>query len=425
MNYEEAVRYLESTVARGSKLGLGRVRGLTARLGDPQKQCRIIHIAGTNGKGSVGAMLASVLTQAGYRTGHFSSPALITPLDYFRINTQEITATQFAEALTEVQEQAERMDDLPTQFEILAAAAYTLFARQSCEIAVIECCMGGDLDCTNVIDRPLLSILTNVQLDHMGFLGSTTAEIASHKAGIIKSGCPVLLGSGMTDLSALGVIERRAEMLGAPLYDAGSQTGTAGEMTLDGTEYRFGGQTYRIALPGTYQLCNADTVLHAVRILREQGLSIPETAVCEGLAKVHWHGRFEVLHRDPLVLFDGAHNPAGIEQLCDGLARYFGDMRCAAVIGVMADKDYAQYAGMLAPHLRRVFAVRPDNPRALSAGELASVFADAGIEAQACGSVGSGVRDAVAFARAGHIPLIGMGSLYLYREFCDALQENL
>ena len=425
MNYEEAVRYLESTAARGSKLGLERVQELAKRLGEPQKQYRVIHIAGTNGKGSVGAMLASILTQAGYRTGHFSSPALTSPLDYFRLQTQEITEMQFAAVMTEVQAQAETMPDPPTQFEILAAAAYTLFARQRCDVAVIECCMGGDLDCTNIIDHPVLSIITNVKLDHMGFLGNTTAEIAAHKAGIIKHGCPVLLGAGTTDAAACAVIRERARMLDAPFCDAGAMTGTAGEMTLEGTVFRFDGQTYRIALPGTYQTLNAATVLHAVRILRMQGMTFPESAVHAGLETVRWHGRFEVLRKQPLILFDGAHNPDGMEQLHEGLTRYFGKKRCIAVIGVMADKDYSRYAQMLAPHVKCVYAVQPDNPRALAADALAEVFASAGIEAVPCRSVAEGVKNAYFCAESEHLPVIGIGSLYLYRAFCGALQEIL
>ena len=194
MNINEAKDYLKLASRRGARLGLERVRKLVHRLGDPQNRVQVIHIAGTNGKGSVGAMLAAVLHAAGMRTGHFASPALCAVNDYFRIDGEPVSDSQLAAVLTDVQTEAEQMDDPPTEFEILAAAAYLLFAQTGCDITVVECCMGGDTDCTNVIDRPLLSIITNIRRDHCAFLGETVAEIAAHKAGIIKAGCPVLSG---------------------------------------------------------------------------------------------------------------------------------------------------------------------------------------------------------------------------------------
>ena len=421
MNYREACAYLESTASRGSRLGLERVRELAEKLGNPQKAVQIIHIAGTNGKGSVGAMLASILTRAGYRTGHFSSPAITSVTDYFRINTQEISEERFAVLMTAAAGAESQMEDAPTQFEILAAAAYLLFAEEHCALAVVECCMGGDLDCTNIIDKPLLSIITNVALDHMGFLGSTAAEIALHKAGIIKPDCPVLLGGGQTDPEAAAVIRTRAESVHAPFYDAGTLQGTAGVMTLDGTDYTFDGKTYRLPLLGTYQICNADTVLHAVQILRGQGIALPEDSVREGLSQVCWHGRCEILSREPLVLYDGAHNPDGIRMARQTLDLYFPAGKVIFVIGVMADKAYAGYAEMLKPHMAYVYTVTPDNPRALNAAILADVFKEADIPAQACKSVQEAVCDAVERARSSGLPVVGIGSLYLYREFCEAL----
>lgn len=425
MTFTQAVSYLKSTSARGSKLGLDRVYQLMEALGSPQKQVPVIHIAGTNGKGSVGAMLASVLTAAGYRTGHFSSPALTGVQDYFRIDGREVTEEQLASVITKVAEIAEKMADLPTEFEILAAAAYTLFADERCQIAVIECCMGGDSDCTNVIDQPLLSIITNVQLDHCGFLGNTPAEIASHKAGIIKSGCPVVFGDCDTEKSACEVVETYAKSLSAPLDLVSGQQGTVTEYALNGSLYAFSGKNYRLSLNGTYQKTNADTVMHAIAQLRRQGIRIPEEAVSHGLSHTQWHGRFEVLHRDPLVIFDGAHNPHGIRQLQNGLDVYLKTQKCAALTGVMADKDYSGYPAMFADRFAHIFTVRPDNPRALDAQELAAVFAGGGIPSEAFSTVDDGTAAAISYAKSHKIPLIVFGSLYLYREFCEALRKNL
>lgn len=424
MNYREALDYLKTASLRGSKLGLERVTELMQRLRRPQEQYAVIHLAGTNGKGSVGVMLSSVLTKAGYRVGHFSSPALTNPLDYFRINGETVTETQFAQAITEVAAQAEQMADLPTEFEILAAMAYTLFAQENCELAVIECCMGGDTDCTNVLAKPLLSIITNVQLDHMQFLGSTTAEIAAHKAGIIKANCPVVVNPASTDAQALSVIRQRADDMKAPLTFVTPVEPDSVTFSLDGTQFKWAGEHWRTALPGAYQAENAATVLQTVDVLR-RSLSIPDEALREGLGDVHWQGRFEIMHRDPVVIFDGAHNPDGIRQLKTCLDAYFGTQKCAALVGVMADKDYSGYPALFAERFSFVHTVKPDNPRALDAQTLADVFANGGIPAAPFATVDEGTAAAYSYAKSHKMPLIVFGSLYLYREFCEAFRKNL
>lgn len=428
MTYKEAVRYLEMTASRGSRLGLERVRELVHRLGDPQAKLKIIHIAGTNGKGTVGAMLSAILTESGCRTGHFASPALTSPLDYFRINTQEITEEQFAAALTEVQSQAESMPDPPTQFEILAAAAYTLFYRQNCDFAVIECCMGGALDCTNVVEHPVLSIITSISYDHCAFLGNTLSDIARQKAGIIKpdTRSQVLVNTNSMAPEAETAIRQVCDLLGKQLLTVTPVAPESIRMSLDGADFSWEGACWHIPLIGSYQIENAATALEAVCVLREHHIaSIPETAVRKAFAGMHWHGRFEVLSREPLVLYDGAHNPAGIEQAHRTLQMLFGEQKAIFVIGVMADKAYAGYADVLRPHMEQIFAVRPDSPRSLDADSLAAVFRSKGIPAEACKSVEAGVKTALERAKSQNLPLIGIGSLYLYREFCEALRKFL
>ncbi|MBQ8927815.1 MAG: bifunctional folylpolyglutamate synthase/dihydrofolate synthase [Oscillospiraceae bacterium] len=422
MTYEEALAYLQSSA--GVKLGLSRVRELTERLGCPQEVPHVLHIAGTNGKGSVGAMLSGILTAAGYRTGHFSTPALLTPCDMFRINTQTVSEAHFARALTQVRAQAEHMADAPTEFELLAACAYHLFA--DCRFAVVECCMGGDTDCTNVIDAPCLSIITGIALDHCAYLGAHAEEIAFHKAGILKPGCQALVNDTCMSPGVLAVIRERARAIGAPLHTVSTCTGTGEAPTLDGTVYRFDGKEYRLSLPGAYQIRNADTVLHAVSLLRTQGIVIPEEAVQEGLSQITWPGRFEVLHRTPDILFDGAHNPDGILQLRESLVQVFGPAAKAVLVaGVMADKDYAAYPELLHAQTDCVFTVTPDNPRALPADALARTFRACSIPAAACKGVPQAVRCALERAEVQHLPVLGMGSLYLYRDFCEAVSGLL
>ena len=418
MNDAEAAEYLRTASGRGYKLGLERVTELTRRLGNPQEKLSVIHIAGTNGKGSVGAMLAAILQKAGYRTGHFASPALCSPHEYFRINGRTASPEQFAETLTAVQEQAEQMDDLPTEFEIIAAAAYTMFAKEQCKYAVIECCMGGDSDCTNIIASPQLSVITNVRKDHCAYLGNTLPEIAAHKAGIIKQNRPVL--TGCRNKAVLRVIREKAETLHAALYQP-DDTLNIICMTPEGTDCisrDFG--KLRLGLPGAYQPENAAIVLRAVKLLRQQGLQIQDEAVRSGLAECRWQARMEVLRNNPYVIFDGAHNPDGMQKAAETLTCCFGAKQSLTfVIGVMADKEYEQYPAMLRPLAAQIYTVTPDSPRALDAAALAEVFASACIPAAACSSVDEALTAALGTGNS----VIGLGSLYLYCAFRNAAEK--
>ncbi len=418
MTDAEATAYLKAAAGRGYKLGLSRVTELTKRLGDPQTKMQIIHISGTNGKGSVGAMLAAVLQAAGYKTGHFASPALCSPHEYFRINGKAASPEQFAETVAAVHDQAEQMDDLPTEFEIIAAAAFRIFAKEQCEFAVIECCMGGDTDCTNVITAPLLSVITNVRKDHCAYLGNTLPEIAAHKAGIIKQDCPVL--TGCRNKAVLKVIRDTAKKLHAPVYQPDEALEII-NMTPEGTDCisrEYG--SLRLGLSGAYQPENAALVLKGVTLLRQQGIAIPEQAVRQGLAECRWQARMEVLRKTPYVIFDGAHNPDGMQKAAETLTHCFGAERSLTfVIGVMADKDYRQYPAMLLPLAKSIYTVTPDSPRALDAQTLADVFTSAGIPAHACKSVEEAVRAALGTGSS----VIGLGSLYYYCAFRNAAEK--
>ena len=421
-NSAEVLEYLGIAAKRGSKLGLERITELCHILGDPQNETKIIHVAGTNGKGSFSAMLSHILRSAGYLVGSFSSPALTGVTDSFRINCREISQNVFTWVMNDIIPACESMEDKPTEFEVLTAAAYELFRRVDCNVAIIECGMGGDSDSTNVVESPLLSVITNVALDHTAFLGSTVREIARHKAGIIKEGRPVLYGG--TDLDAFEVITAAAFEKNAPL-SVTDQFRTLGTSTgVSGTELEFDGfGKARVPLIGTYQIYNIANVLTAVELLRREGLEISDEAVRKGLAETHWHGRFELLRSEPVVIFDGAHNPDGIRQAAASIRHCFGDGKIALLIGVMADKDYSLYPRILGHQVSRVFTVKPDNPRALDSDKLAVVFTNEDIPAQSFADLSEGVKAAYSFAKAEKIPLIALGSLYMYREFCAALDS--
>jgi dihydrofolate synthase/folylpolyglutamate synthase len=275
--------------------------------------------------------------------------------------------------------------------------------------------MGGDTDCTNVIEAPVLSVITNVRKDHCGFLGDTLAEIAQHKAGIIKAGCPAL--TGCKNPETLSVLRKYAENVHAPLYQR-SETLSDIRFSLKGTDFvssSFG--NLHLSLLGAYQPENAALVLDAVKLLRKQGIALPDSAVREGLANCRWQGRFEILHDDPFVLFDGAHNPDGMQSAANSLAQYFGTEKpLVFVMSVMADKEYQQYPAMLHDLAAAVFTVRADNPRALAAETLCGVFQAAGIPAKACANAEEALRAALQTGK----PVMGLGSLYLFRDFSQA-----
>ena len=393
MTEAQVTQCLDEAAKRGSRLGLERVFELSRLLGEPQKELRVIHVSGTNGKGSFTAMLSAVLGCQGYRTGSFVTPALTGVKDSFLIGAKPISSEKFCELISIVWAAAETMEDKPTLFELLAVSAYVYFRNEHCDYAVIECCMGADLDATNIVDEPLLSVITNVALDHRAFLGSTTAEIAAHKAGVIKAKRPVV--SGCTDEQALEVIKKRAKDLGSPLYISQPEKLKITSLALDGTvfEYKDSGRL-RLSLPGAYQPMNAALVLEAVDVLRSEGVELSE---------------------DPLTVYDGAHNPDAMIQAAKGIKTYFPS-GVVALMGVMADKAYESYPQMLSSLLERVFTVTPDNPRALDARLLAEAFEKGGIAAEPCQSIEDGVRLASEYAKKKGLPLLIMGSLYLYKD---------
>ena len=305
------------------------------------------------------------------------------------------------------------MKDKPTEFELITAIAFEYFRRNKCDIVVLEAGMGGRLDSTNIIETSVLSVITGIALDHTAFLGDTVAKIAAEKAGIIKYGCPVLFGG--TDKDAEAVIRERAEEQNARLRVTDYSLLESLEMSLNGSRFDFGAhRDIRIGLLGTYQPRNAASVLTAVDMLRENGVEISEDAVRSGLEKAKWPARFEVLSNDPLVIFDGAHNPQGIAAAVESIKLYFGDNKVYVMTGVLRDKDYTVIAQDIAKVASRAFTLTPDNPRALSANEYAQVLESAGIEAYPCDSIRGAFERAKSEARRDRVPLICLGSLYVY-----------
>ncbi len=424
MNYEQALEYIHSVNWTFCKPGLERIAKLCAALGNPQEKLRFIHVAGTNGKGSTSAMLASVLQNAGYKTGLYTSPYIRTFCERIRVDGENIPKETLASLTERVRPIADAMADKPTEFELITALAFTYFAEQNCDVVVLEVGLGGRLDSTNVIQNTALSIITGIDFDHTALLGDTIEDIAKEKAGIIKQSRPVLFGGGEGE--ALNVIRAVALENNAPIHTVDRSSYRQKEATLAGTIFDYLYYTdMRLPLLGAYQPYNATLVLTAIELLNKQGFAIGEGAVRKGLACVRWPARFELLSREPIIIYDGGHNPEGVRAAVASVKAYFGTQRVNLLSGVMADKDRGEMIETMKPIIARVFAVTPNNPRALAAADYAAQLSSYGIPAVSCGSVADGVKAAIESSKQEGIPLICLGSLYLYEEVEAAVRELL
>lgn len=422
MNYNEAIEYIHSVNWVFCKPGLERVRELCAAVGDPQDKLRFIHVAGTNGKGSFCAMTDSILRAAGYKVGLFTSPYIVEFNERMRVDGHNISNDELCELVEYIKPYADKMQDKPTEFELITVVAFLYFARHDCDVVVLECGLGGRLDATNVIKTPILSVITGIALDHTAILGDTVEKIAAEKAGIIKKGTPLLWCGN--DKDAERVILGKAQELDAPAHKVAHGRLCVNKMTLSSTDMDFGGlKNIELSLLGDYQPQNASNVLSAIELLCDKGYNIPESAVRTGLASVKWQSRFEVICDSPCVIADGGHNPEGIDGAVRSVKKYFGDQKVAVVTGVMADKDYNYMANRIAEIADAVFCLKPDNPRALGADEYARVFEGLGVRSVACDSVYSAVEQAMAYAVRSNTAVISLGSLYMYGEVADAVRK--
>ncbi|MCD7747543.1 MAG: bifunctional folylpolyglutamate synthase/dihydrofolate synthase [Firmicutes bacterium] len=424
MTYENALEYIHSINWRGSRPGLSRIRELCRRLDNPQQGLKFIHVAGTNGKGSFCAMLSSVLTASGYKTGLFISPYVTDFTERMSVDGTPVSHDELAEIIEKIRPLADSMDDPPTEFELITATAFEFFAKKKCDIVVLEVGLGGRLDSTNIINPPVLSVITEISLDHTAILGKTIPEIAREKAGIIKYPSPVLFAGSATD--ALDVIENVSSSLGCELYTPDYSAIKLKETSVTGSVFDFGDlHDVKIPLAGLYQPRNAAAVIEAARILALHGFGITEDSIRRGLFSTVWHARFELLSREPTVIYDGGHNPQGVTAAVESLSALFPDIKVTALSGVMSDKDYKTTVDIASPKIARVFTVKPNNPRSLGADAYADAFAGAGVDSVSCDSIEAGVALAVADAEKNSRPLYIFGSLYMYADVRRALEKAL
>ena len=413
MTYREAIEYINGVRWLGSKPGLERVSELLRRLGEPQKKLKFVHVAGTNGKGSCAAMLASVLRAAGYRTGLFTSPYLWRFNERMQLNGEPIGDDTLADVTARLKPQAEAMADHPTEFEMMTAAALLWYAEAGCDVVVLEVGLGGRFDATNVIEAPEVSVIMNIGLDHTEILGDTPEKIALEKAGIVKPGCPCVLYQQTAGVE--NVVRQVCAERGAPLRIADFSAIRPEFDSLEGQVFTYKNEPYAIPLLGAHQLKNAAVAIEAAGVLREKGWRIEQDALEHGLYAVSWPARFELLREEPPFVVDGGHNVQCAETVADNLLRYFPDQRRVLLLGVLRDKDVAGMLSVLAPAADAFVCVTPDSPRALPAEELAELLRPYGKPVTACGGIPEGVSEAL--AQAGDDAMVcAVGSLYMAGE---------
>lgn len=434
MDYKETLEYIHSVSWLGSRPGLERITELCERLSHPEEGLSFIHVTGTNGKGSTCAMTESILRAAGYKTGLFTSPFVRCFNERIAINGIPVSNEVLCQATEIVKAEADKMQSPPTEFELITAIALVIFKLEKCDAVVLEVGMGGRLDSTNIIKSPLVSVITGVSLDHTAILGDTVEKIAKEKAGIIKKGCPVLYGGrdipnvseGSEGEDAYRVIRKAAEENGSALAYCDYGELKIKSSDLNGTVFDYKDhKDISLSLLGLYQPENAVKAIETAEILRKRGFKISDEDIREGLKGAKWQARFEKLSQSPLVIYDGSHNPEGIEAARTALSYYFKNERVNLLTGVMADKDYTEMAKKLAPFAKKVFTVTPSNPRSLSASALAEVYGELSVSAENFDSVYEGFKTAYYDSIKENVPLVCLGSLYMYAEVAEAHERTV
>lgn len=422
MDYAQAREYIAGlTAKKGIVLGLQPMKDVLEKLGNPQNRYPIVHIAGTNGKGSTLEMISSILQAAGYRVGTYTSPAVFQERECWRVNGEMISGEAYAAWMTRLSSVCDAMQEAgraaPTAFELETVLAFGWMAQQECDIAVVECGMGGREDATNIISTTVVSVLTSIGMDHMKFLGDSIEEIAWAKGGIIKQNVPVVLQGQSADVEQViaAICREQQSMLTIVHPEDITVTSTdARSITFDFKERK----QLAVSMPGLFQADNAATAIAAVQQLTE--FSITEEAIRTGLQNVRWHGRMEQICDHPVIVIDGAHNPNAAKRLQEEAKRRWPEGDLVEIVGVLADKDFTEVGRLMAPMARKIITVTPRNPRALEAEQLAECLR------AFCTDVtpADNVQQALELAKksAEDRPVLAFGSLSWLHELRDAVE---
>ena len=423
MNLDQALEYIHSVSWKGSVPGLSRIDQLLELMGRPERKLRFVHVAGTNGKGSTCAMLASIFRAAGYNTGLYTSPYLVKFGERIQVNGEMISDEELCEITEYVKPLADSIKDHPTEFETVTAIGFAYFARKKCDIVICEVGMGGEFDATNVILPPELSVICNIGLDHTETLGDTLEKIASAKAGIIKEGSDTIIYRAKPSVEA--VFEEKCAQMHCRCIKADFDSIELVSHGLEGQCFNWGRfEKLNLPLLGDHQLHNAAVVLSAATELQKKGWNVTDDDIRAGIAAVQWPGRFELLRRKPLFIVDGGHNPQCIEALVKNIDDYLQGRELTVLTGVLADKDFNCMYGDVARYAREFVTITPASPRAMQAADLAAYLSRFGKPATAFDDVKEGVNAAIALAGKTGVVLC-YGSLYMLGDIKAAVDELL
>lgn len=431
MNYEEAIEYIHSTYKFGSKLGLENIGRLTELLGNPQDSYKVIHVAGTNGKGSTCNLIKEVLVDAGYKTGLFISPYLEEFTERIQVNNKPIDKDSLSRITTLVKDKIDIMlsegYNHPTEFEVVTAIGFEYFKEQNIDFLVLEVGLGGRFDSTNIVKSPLLSVITSISYDHTEYLGDTLEKIAYEKAGIIKENSNVVIFPQGENIK--NVIRKKAIENNTKVYEVSSKNIEKIKSDITGQWFKylkkdvFNIDELKINLLGEHQLLNALTALQSLEVIKKEGYNISSENVKNGFSKCKFPGRFEVINKNPLIVLDGGHNTDGIKQLSRTLEEYFKDKKIIFFYGMLKDKDPKAFFDYILPLAKEVYTLTPASPRAVKAEDLAkSIESNYNIKATALQSYdlvltvlkSADKSDIIAFA----------GSLYLVGGIRTLLRNN-
>ena len=427
MKYEEAMEYIDVCNALGSIPGLESIERLTACLDNPQEKLTFIHVAGTNGKGSVSAFVANVLKTAGYRVGRYISPTIFTYCERFQVNDRMISKKDLGELMEQVKEACDKIvadgHPHPTSFEIETALSFLYFVKKECDVVVLETGMGGALDATNIIPSPKLCVLTSISMDHMQFLGNTLTAIATEKCGIIKPETTVI--STRQTQEAMDVVqkvcmEKKVELIISDLSEASKV-----KHGLEKQSFIYEGMKYEISLSGSYQIENAVLGIRVAKWLSENGFEkITEKKILTGLATTRWKGRFSVLSKKPYFIVDGAHNVAAAEKLAESIRFHFTNRKIIYIMGMFRDKEYEKVIELTVPLASQIITVAaPGNPRALPALDLATAVREVNPHVTNADSLEEAVEMSYLFADKDSV-IIAFGSLAFLGQLMNIVEGN-
>ncbi len=420
-----AEKYYHSLLTFGIMPGLDRIKILLQRLGNPQKSLRCIHVAGTNGKGTVCSFLSCVLTEAGYKTGLYTSPYIVDFRERIRIDGEMISEKELNAVTEKVKEQIELLQKeniIITEFEAVTAAAFLYYKEQNCDFVVLETGLGGRFDATNVIENPLVSVIVSISLDHTNILGDTLSKIAFEKCGIIKKGCPVVTNSAQPE-EALTIIKEQSVVNCSELTVIDVAEISVIDESIKGSNILFDSRNVFVPFPGEHQAQNCATALKVIDLIKQQGTEISENSILNGIAKTKNPARCEVVGENPLVIFDGCHNEDSAKALKSVLENHLKDKKITAVMGMMSDKDIDKVLELLVPYFDNVLTVPVNNPRAIEPGELALKIKSLGKNAKAFDVACDAYENAVENCKEKDVILV-CGSLYLCSQLYSSIPKS-